>query len=287
MQLGPRHSCDHPLVEFDCLLEVAAGRQQLRPMLGDQPIAGVGASGPGIVRVGFVMTAMGQVQYAPLQLQPGIRPHLLDGQLVLCLLIELIGAGRLSHPGAKVCQASQVVPGPVVRDDALVLPLRLRVAAFLEIQVGQQGAAVDGCEKRRLGAKVAPGLGETMQRKGRLGPEKVEVAGTAHVGNGVRYQQVGELQLGEVPGEQRVPIDAVHIGDQPAGVGRRNERAVPQIRHGPFDPLELDRIVGRIRHAILGSPARADSSIRLKRLHDRRSRPPSGRSPLPGGTDCV
>ena len=58
----------------------------------------------------LIVTALGQIEQASLQLKPSVRPHFLGGQFVLRPSIKIIGTGVLTHARYEISNAREAVP---------------------------------------------------------------------------------------------------------------------------------------------------------------------------------
>ena len=70
MQIGPRHPRDDVLIAGGGFLEFGLRREQLDPVLRDEPMTGIGLIGTPVMRAGFLVTAMGEVEQPPFAALP-------------------------------------------------------------------------------------------------------------------------------------------------------------------------------------------------------------------------
>ena len=140
-------------------------------------MAGIGPLGALVMIARLGVASMREIEQSALQFDPGVRSHLLGGQFVLGFGEKPIGLRGIAHLEFEVGQPREIVPRSIALDHVQVSGFRLRVAALLEIEVGQQGLGLGARRERRVGAEIAPHVVEPVQLERQIGLEEIKIAG--------------------------------------------------------------------------------------------------------------
>jgi len=241
-QLGTGRPRDDAPVARHRLVGAAEAVERLGEVLLDQPVAGVGAVGAleAAERRGGV-TAL-EVEQAALQLEPGVRAHLLGRQLVLGLGVPPLGAGRVAGLGGEERQARQVVPAPLPPQHLLVAAAGRAVAPLLEVEIGGE-RPYPRVRRVRQPRQVLPRPRQAVQRGVELRAEEDEVGRRADGGQGALDGGLRGPQLGEVAAQRGVTV-ALH-GEPPGR--RRVVSRLFQLSDPPRQRVTLAVVIARRR----------------------------------------
>src|SRR5207302_793642 len=106
------------------------------------PMAGVSAAGPIIVCPRVFAPTTPQFQNSPLQLDPGVVPHLLRREFIFGFEVQLVRTRSVAQFPLEICQASQIVPGSIFVDERFISLSGVVVPALLKTEVREQSSAL-------------------------------------------------------------------------------------------------------------------------------------------------